>query len=1088
MRSLLRSSLLVAFFAAALPATAQFTVGRVQGTVSDSTGAVVDSARVTLRHTATNAVRTYTTSHDGLFAFLALPPGSYTVTAEHPGFTATSTRVTVVTSETATCNLVLAVSRSATTVEVRSEPFNVSEAQHSTTRVAGELTDLPEMGHNMMSFVHLAPGVTPTNNPRGGSTFGGGGSYVIILGVQSGLISANGGRARAASVQLDYTDANDWEGGGFAPGTQAITPDMLQEFKVLTNNVSAEYGFKSNAHVMMVTKSGTNNLHGTAYDFLQNDAFNARDYFDRSGRPSPNKQNVYGITGGGPLVRDRTFFFAGYEGRKTRGASLTTVASVPTASARARAQDPIIVDLMTRFLPTPTKTTANPDVGTVASQIPSPVDNYQFIAKVDHRFSVRHTISARYLQGIASFVARFPSQNLLPGFDVDNHFEMMNTNVTDSLVLNPKTVNELRLAYAHDRAMGRPQNGIQTPRFNITGMIGFGALNSVPAGRDFNVFQLNDVFSHIAGQHLWKTGFDGRYIQDNSLNATNSRGVFTFSSLDKFLAAQPSSWTQLFGNTQRAFRTALYAFFVHDDWKIRPTLTLNLGLRWEIQSALREAHGLNSVLDPELQGDVGTAGAGPLGAFHLGATAVDRNAGNVAPRVGFAWNPRGTNLVVRGGYGIYWDSFTFGPLNAARSAPPLNYTFVLSGSQISGANSFANLMQGTAPVLAQAQAQVGSFGTLRNFGAITTIDPHLSNPYVQDYSLGTEYRLPGGYVVGLSYVGTKGTRLTRLIPINPVARGPRPASSVADEAARLAEFTAAVAAENGAGNTRLDPRFDQVSLHDDGGSSTYNSLQATFRKTFQRGFQLQAAYTWSKSIDDASDFAPTIQANDNSYAQNGSDLRSERAVSNFDMTHRFVLTGIWEVPSFHNAEGWRRQVLQGWSFQFVNQWQSGLPATLLAGSRYGISDLNLDGNLIPTGSDNTRADCVAGGSSFRFGDPSTIPPANQRGVNGAPNSANFGFTQPLLGHNGTCGRNTLRMRALLNFDWAAVKQWQLSERGPLGSGPWNLQGRLEIFNVFNTPFLTAQGDGWRTLSSPVFGQYNAAGATRRLQIALRLVW
>jgi hypothetical protein len=1074
-----------------LGAQAQYTVGRVEGTVLDPTGAVVAGAKVTLRSADTNATRTFVTGRDGLYVFFAIPPGKYELTGEAPRFARRAVEIAVVTNQTVAQNLTLSLLQETTTVEVVGTAvglLDTTQSQLSTTRTETEVANLPGLGHNMMTLVHLAPGVAPTNNPRGGSTFGGGGSYVIILGVQSGLIAANGGRARAASVQLDYTDANDWEGGGFAPGMQAITPDMLQEFKVLTGNFSAEYGVKSNAEIVMVTKSGGNSLHGTAYDFLQNDLFNARDYFDTTGKPSPVKQNIYGFTLGGPVVKDRTFFFGGYEGRRTRGASFTSVASLPTESARARATNPVIAELMDRYLPLPTQATANPDIGKLAVQIPSPVDNYQFLVKADHRFSQAHSFSARYLQGTASFVARFPAQNSLRGFNVDNRFEQRNVNLSDTYVLSPRTVNELRLGYGYTSAQGRPESGVDTPRFIIAGVVNFGSLNLVPSGRIFNVYQVNELLSHVRGAHVIKMGGDLRKIQDNSLSAVNSRGIFTFASLNSFLAGQPSQWLQLFGNTRRGFRTGLYGFFLQDDWRIRPTLTLNLGFRWEIQGALSEAHGLSSVLDPDTPGSIGAAGSGPLGTFRVGGNAVERNPKNVAPRLGFAWNPRGGDFVVRGGYGIFWDSFTFAPLTASRSAPPLNYTFTLAGSQISGANSFDNLVAGTAPIIAQANAQIGGFGSLQNFGSITTLKPNLRNPYVQDFSLGVEYRLADSYVFSLGYVGTKGTHLTRLVPINPVVRGPAPASSPADETARLAEFGAASAAANGAGNTRLDPRFDQVSLHDDGGSSIYHSLQATARKSFGNGLQFQASYTWSKSIDDASDFVPTIQTSDNGYAQNGSNLGAERAVSNYDIPHRFILTGMWQIPFFRDQKGMAGKILGGWSFQSVNYWQSGLPATLLAGSRYGIADLNLDGNFIPTGLDNTRADCNPGGAGFVLGNPATIPAASARGISGSSNSSNFRYTQPLLGNNGSCGRNNIRMNSLTNFDWSFFKDTRLAENGPLGSGPWNLQFRAEIYNIFNVPFLTASGDAWRTLSSPSFGLYNAAAATRRVQFALRLGW
>jgi Carboxypeptidase regulatory-like domain/TonB dependent receptor len=1050
----------------------------------DPTGAVLVNATVRLVNRATNAASMFSTGRDGHFVFFALPPGEYVLTAEAPRFAKRTVELTVTSEQTITQNLVLSVGNPSTQVEVKAAeggPVTSSDAQRNITRTEAELANLPSLGRNMISTVQLGTGLSPTNNPRGGSTFGGGGSFVIVLGVQSGLIAANGGRARATSVQLDYTDANDWEAGGFAPGMQAITPDMLQELKILTNNFSAEYGVKSNAQVIMVTKSGSNFLHGTAYDFLQNDALNARDYFDQTGNASPNKQNIYGFTLGGPLKKDRTFLFGGYEGRKTRGGSFTTLANVPSAAARARATDPDIIELMNEFLPAATGTTSNPNVGTVAVQVPSPVDNYQFVLKADHQLSEAHRISARYLQGTASFVARFPSQNTLRGFDVDNHFELRNVNLTDTYVLSPKTVNELRLAYGRALAQGKPQDGLDSPRFIISGLVNFGALQSVPASRVFNVFQVNEVLSHMRGRHVLRVGTDLRKIQDNSINATNSRGVFTFASLNQFLAGQPSTWTQLFGNTNRGFRTGLYGFFVQDDWKLKPTLTINAGLRWEVQGALSDAGDNTSILDPRSREAIGVAGTGPLGSFRLGGNAIEANPLNIAPRVGFAWNPGSGKLVVRGGYGIYWDSFTFSPLAASRSVPPFNYSPSLSCVSVAsptcailGDNSFHNLLNGTGLIQTQTQAQVGGFGQLTNFKSITTSDPNLENPYVQQFSFGIERRIGAAGEFGqvtLAYVGTKGTRLTRLVAINPLVQRPVPATSPADELARLSQFQSAAGKENGPGNLRLDPRFDQVNLHEAGASSIYHSLQVEWKKGFSHGVQFQASYTWSKSIDDASDFSPTIQANDNSFAQDATAPGAERAVSNFDIAHRVLVTSMWRIPFFHNLRGVSQKLLDGWSFESVNVWQTGIPATVLSGTRLGIADVNLDGNLIPTGADNTRANC-APDASLPLGAPGAI----------------HGFSQPLLGNNGSCGRNTVRMNHLPNFDWSLFKEMTLRESGLLGSAPLVLQLRAEAYNVFNVPFLTAQSDNWRTVSSSSFGSYNAAGATRRLQLAARLSW
>ena len=1066
-----------------LPSAAQYTFGRVEGTILDPSGATISGTVVKLQHLPTNTTRSFSTGADGFYVFFAVPPGNYRLSAEAPGFATKSAQFSVSSNQTVTVNLTLGVSTEKTSIEVMGEPgtLDVTDAQHSHTLSATELALLPNLSRNLITTVTLAPGVQPTNNPRGGSTFGGGTpGFAVTLGVQSGLISANGGRAYASSVQLDYTDANDWEFGGFAPAMQAITPDMLEEFKLLTSNFSAEYGVKSNAQVIMLTKSGTNRWHGTAYDFLQNDIFNARDYL--TGQALPLKQNIYGFTMGGPVAKDRTFLFGGYEGRKTRGASLTTRVNLPTLQARARASDPIIASLMNQYLPVPPTNTG--DLGTIPTQIPSPVDNYQFIVKADHHFSDAHMLSARYVQGTASFVARFPSSNQLPGFDGDDEFALRNINLTDTYILNSRAVNELRLAYGYDRGTVGTQNGLLTPRFQITGLVNFGALETLPTNRVFNVYQVNDILNLMRGAHVLRLGVDARKIEDNSLRDTNSRGVFVFSSLNAFLNAQPSTWMELFGSTQRAFRTGLYGFFLQDDWKVGRDLTLNLGLRWDLQGALSEAHGLISVLDPGTPGNIGVAGPGPLGSFRAGGPAVNSNLMLPAPRLGFAWNPHHGNFVLRGGYGIYWDSFTFAPLSLSRSTPPLNYTLTLN--DFSGLNTFDNIYNGTAPILAQGASQVGNFGNLLNFGSFTTVDPNLRNPYIQQFTVGVEYRLHT-YGISLGYIGTKGTHLTKLIPINPVVNGPAPASSLADETARQEEFGRAFKRqENGPGNIRLDPRFDQVNLHTSSGSSIYHSLQAEVRKSFSHGLQFQAAYTWSRAIDDASDFNPSILANDSSFPQSATSPAGDRGVSDFDIAQRLVVTAIWQVPFFHHMKGPAGKILDGWGFESSNIWQTGLPATLLSGPRpatldgkpVAVSDANLDGNLVRASAgqeDNTRANCDPAGVHFTLGDPASVT----------------GISQPLLGNNGTCGRNSIRMPGLTNFDWALSKDFRLAEGGPMGSGPWDLQFRTEALNVFNLPFLTATGNAWRTVSNlggPNFARINAAGSTRKLQFALKLIW
>jgi hypothetical protein len=1044
----------------------------VQGTVFDPAGAIVQGATITLRSLDTNQAHTFTTRGDGVYLFAAVPPGRYALSAEANGFAKVITQLATTSNATVTQNIKLTIAAGGATVEVNAlaaAQFDISDSQLDTTRSASEVDGLPIESRTVTSLIALEPGVQPMYTA-------GRGSLVKVAGAQTGLFTANGGRPESSNIEIDFIDANDWEFGGIAVGAEPA-PDFVEEFKVIASNAPAEYGIKSGGEALFVTRTGSNAWHGDAYNFLQNNDLNARDYFDTTGSATRIDQNNYGFSSGGAVRRDKTFFFGGWEQLKTIGGGFTTLALVPSNAAIATVTDSVIRNLLKTYVPAATGSTSNPDVGTVSQQFSAPDKSYQFILRGDEHFSDRHNLSLRYLQTTGTEILTFPAFNTLVGYDSNLHNESRNANITDTFSFRPSIVNQLRIGYDRSIALLPPENGLQSPRFTITGLVGFGALPYFPQGRIFNVFQLNDVVSYIAGKHLLKFGFDGRKIQDNSVNATNARGSFGFDSLSDFLAGQLTSWSQAFGPTTLGFRTNLFSVFAQDDYKLRPNLTINLGVRWEYQGSLGEAHNNISVLDSSLTGTIGNAGTGALGAFHLGNPAVQANPANFAPRVGFNWNPGNGNLAVRGGYGIYWDSFTFTPLSDVRTNPPLDYSFALSGNaSFQGSNNFDNLVNGTAPIIVQAQKQLGSFGNLTNFGSLDTVNRKLRNPYTQRYNLDLEYKLASSTVATIAYVGAKATHLPLLIPSNSVVNRPAPATSQSDELARLAQFQAAFNSENGPGNNRLDPRFDQVNLYTDLASSNYNALQVGLRHSVRYGLSLQASYTWSKSIDDSSSNNPTQDADDNGFPQNPKALNRERAVSNFDVPQRVVVTSVWNIPFFQNRQDLASNLaLKGWSFQTVNTWQSGIPGTILAGPVQGITDVNLDGNYIPNGDDNTRANLNPGGIGFKLNDAASI-------------AAQTKYSQPLLGNNGTSGRDTQRLLDILDFDWAAQKEWKLSDGGTLSSGPWALQFRTEAYNIFNHPYLEPSGDNWRTVSSTGFGILNSSAPPRNLQLALRLVW
>ncbi len=1069
----------VAFVAMTIGASAiygQYTTGTVQGTIFDPTGAVVPNATVVLQSLETNATRTFNAGNDGIYYFAAVPPGRYELTVEASGFSKAAAQFDAVASQTITQDIKLALRGTNATVEVNAQAaaaeLDKTDAQLSTNRDAIEVNDLPTQ-HSTTGLVTYAPGVQPMYNPRGGS-------LVKLSGAQTGQISANGARAEYGNSELDFTDANDWEFGGFALGTTPV-PDFIEEFKVLTSNVAAEYGIKSGGEIMMITKSGTNNWHGEMDDYIQNDFFNARNYNDVTGKAARTDINNYGFSTGGALIRNKLFFFGGWHQNRNIGAGATYQAALPTASAVATVTDPGIKSIIQTYLPTPTQPTSNPNVGIFPVNYASPGKGYQFLMRGDYNFSDTSSLAIRYFQSTANTV--LPYVGSLVGLANEGALitsQARNANIAHTWQIKPTVVNQFRVAYARSLGFLPPQMQTPGPYFTITGLLTFGEYGGFPQGRIFNVYQANDVLSVVRGKHQLKAGFDARVIQDNSYNTGTgqffTRGYFVFPSEAAFLSAQPSSYSQLFGPSVEPFRTKLFSAFAQDDYRISTNLTLNLGLRWEYQGAIDTAGGHFSLLNTNVPGAIGAAGTGPLGSFVVGNPIIHSNPLNLAPRFGFAWNPRAGKLVVRGGYGIYYNSFDFTPLaDQGRTSPPIAYNAVLTS--FTGGNTISALLAGNSPFQQQWQAQAasGTFGNLTNFGSITTTNPHLRNPYLQQYDLSVEYQLPGAMVASAGYVGSKGTHLGVFLPINsflPSDR-PAPATSVADETARLSQFRAAYAQE-GSGALRLDPRFSQVNLITDAGNSNYNSLQLSLRKSFSQGLMMQASYTWSKSIDDESTAYPTQDYLGDGIPQNVGILSQSRALSNFDIPQRFLLTAIYRLPFFKNrTDLLSRIVLNGWDLDIAEVYESGVPINVFSGPVLGISDVNLDGNITGgAAADNTLANCSAGGGLSL---PSSF-------------SSKYTFSQPLLGNNGTCGRNIARQPGLENLNAALTKNVLLTEKGWWNSGPWNLQLRWEVYNVLNNPsFYVASVNNLYVSNPTTFGLLTAL-PQRKMEMAVRILW
>lgn len=524
-------------------------------------------------------------------------------------------------------------------------------------------------------------------------------------------------------------------------------------------------------------------------------------------------------------------------------------------------------------------------------------------------------------------------------------------------------------------------------------------------------------------------------------------------------------------------------YFAQDDWKVTRNLTLNMGLRSEVTHGTTEVNGVLSNLNLDCRDSLGAAGSGPLGCFTI-AQPSNKAHVNWGPRFGFAWNPRGdTKTVIRGGYGIAYDFLFLNPITNQRTLPPFIITADLRGAAIGGANSYANLVAGTALIQQQSAGQVGKLDpTVRNYGSIVPIiDRNLRNPQVQQWSLGVQRELFNDFVLKASYIGSKSDYLQRTRPLNLTNDARlRPATSPADEAARLSDFRAMNSANNGGATTvsnRIDPRFNDVRILESSGNSNYHSLELLALKTFRHGYYFQTGYTVGKSIDDNSD-ALGVLINDSSLSQNPRDLRSDRGPSQFDVRHRIVMTHTFEPEWGRNiSHGWMRRLATGWGFAGISSWRSGFPVTLDAGGRLGIAPISITGSPTPVRPNTSQP--------FDFKPVPAGSAGAPNGLNSDPvqrisaYAASLGLSQPLLGNFGNLGRNTHRLNGEVNFDWNVYKNTQITERV-------KFQLRAEFYNIFNN---VAFQDVNRNIAGAAFGQYTTtAHDSRNMQVGARVIF
>jgi hypothetical protein len=1089
----------------------QTTQGGIVGEIRDEKGSNIVGANVTVSSPSNGLQRETTTAENGIFRILALPTGVYQIKAEAAGFAArTTTGIEVGVDQIRTVDIVLHVGAKAEVVDVQAD---AAPTQTETSKL-GEIIDnrkvedLPLNGRDFAQLARLNPGVASS---------GGGGGQQGGEGGVSGF-SSNGQRSTSNNFLVDGVDNNDSFAGQAA---QIPSIDSIQEFEVQTNTFSAEYGRNTGSVVNLVTKSGANQMHGSAYEFFRNDALDSRNFFNDSSFPKSSlRLNQFGGTLGGPIVKNKTFYFLTYEGFRRR-AGITRITNVPTVEERAGnftnldgtplsiEVNPVSAELLDLF-PQPNLSNSS---GNFISSPEQSDGTDQFLVKVDHHLRGSDTLSARYSRTRADIFFPFtPGQSgtNVPGYGVNDNGTNHLVAVSYTRVLGPRTLNEARFGFTRSSLSlvtepgpraedfgfntGWPANSPLSlgniPQLAFAGgfvsgsssITNLGGAIDQPSRTDANTFQWIDNFSHTTARHSFKIGGDIRYLQLNRLYDLAFSGQISFSGLDNtagtdsdgnpanipnalidFEQGFPDGALQFVGDSQRHFHNSSYGLFAQDSFKLRSNLTLNYGLRYELNTVLHETDGKLSSwrpqnfttfldpTDPTIQGNLpALQAAGVVTQDQVGGI-YDGDHNNFAPRVGLAWDVFSNGkTVLRTGYGLFYETIIGNIPGNVMLNPPFLPDFFTPFPFASWPDAF------------------GPSG----FPVLTITQQKLRTPYAQHYNLGIQHQLPGRMLLELAYVGTSGTKLPRFRQVNQAfitkEQIDQLTPTVVDRMEligippEVAHFLYDNQLWGAIPSVVRTPFFGYAQLFqaENVVSSHYNSLQAKLDKRFSNGLSFLASYTWSHSIDGASVFFGSGANGTTIFPQDNYNLRAERGNSDFDIRHRLSWSFTYELPVLHSLP---RMLGEGWQVGGILTLQTGQPFSVLTGS----------GNS-GTGLGNDRPDLV--------GDPNAGPNTVQQWFN----TDAFVINQPLT--FGSAGRNIVVGPGYHDFDFSILKNTKFGER-------FNAQFRAEFFNITNHPSFALPSS---ILAAPNFGalfttpdaaQNNVglgSGGPRLIQLAVKL--
>jgi hypothetical protein len=954
------------FATAALYAQSAAT-GDLQGTIVDATGAPVAGVRVSATNVATGMARTVTTSDLGRYRVPDLPAGEYKVRFVKQDFTTTErSGIILRVGAVATVDMQLSVAGVKQIVTISDPVPMVEPGKASVGSVVdlNEISNLPINGRNFLDYSRTVAGVTAQQTSGQGSG-----------------LSFNGQRGRSNNLSIDGVDNNGQLNGNTR---MAISQEAVREFQVVTNQFAPEFGNAGGGLVNVISRSGTNDLHGSLFLFARDESLDARNAFVADNQKPPFRRRNFGGSMGGPIVKNKTFYFGAVEYISRNESGVVTITDDALRTINS-------VLAQRSNIPSGVRAISN---GTY------PVDVISTVAsmKVDQLLGERNRLSFRYLYGqehetnsggvgIGGLTdvsggggQRDRDQSLVASW---NH------------IYSPTFFSDTTFQYA-PRNLTQYANDMKGPRITISGVATFGRNTSFPVLLDETRYQYRQAFAKDWGHHYVQFGTDIQDLRAHTSFPSTFAGQFSFASLADFVAGRVNTFSQGFGDPSINLPDRLLGFYVQDTFKVTSRLTFIYGLRYDY--------------DMQPQG-IARNRNNPIEAFTQ--TGINRDGNNFAPRFGLTWNPDAkAKTVFRAGYGIFYDKIF---LLVARNALIARQTLSLTGTAAS-----AQWLVGAFP-------ESNSFpgGTTIPKPSLNTVEPKLQMPYAQQGNFGMEREISRDWAIGINYTGVRGVKLLKSMNINLAP----PTVLTLDNAAQLG-----VAKPNPQQigrpyyTSKIDHNFTNIQQVQSAASSTYHGVQLTVQKRFSAGLSLRANYTFSKAIDDASDFTQAQQPS------NPFNARSERSLSFEDQRQRFTLVGVWEIP-YRTAKGkhsFTRSVFGDWVFSTNWLFHSGTPNNVLIGS-----DSNGDGN------------------------------STDRPFNGAYE----------------LGRNTFMGPDYFGIDVRMAKRVQLGDR-------ISIQFMGEAFNLQNRVNYNTVNTNWGTALTPAasFGQFNSANDPRQIQLGIRILY